>query len=101
MAASTQRPRAKRSSKIITALSNLNYSTLRKDLKIILINPEYSWIIGLLLLVLEIIVTSAVIIKIPCKLNESRHILHVYLTYSSYKFFLLSAVCILYSSEML
>lgn len=69
MAASSVRPRSKIASKSDSYFSNIDFKSFRRDLKIILINPEYSWVVGLFLLLLEIFVTTFVIIKIPCKLK--------------------------------
>ncbi|XP_055939110.1 lethal(2)neighbour of Tid protein-like [Argiope bruennichi] len=64
MAASTNR-HGKRLIKSVQFKKNLNFSTLCRDLPRIIVNPEYSWIVALLCLLLEVVLNALIIFKIP------------------------------------
>ncbi|GFQ66619.1 dol-P-Man:Man(5)GlcNAc(2)-PP-Dol alpha-1,3-mannosyltransferase [Trichonephila clavata] len=55
----------KRLFKYVPQKKKIDFATLREDIPRIIVNPEYSWIVALLLVLLEVVVTAFVIYKIP------------------------------------
>ncbi|GIY77850.1 lethal(2)neighbour of tid protein 2, partial [Caerostris darwini] len=64
MAPSTSK-HGKRLVKTVPLKNNIDFASLCRDIPRIIVNPEYSWIIALFLLILEVFLSTVIIYKIP------------------------------------